>query len=172
MTGRRKQWALIIDTSSLIVLLDELGFHEKLEELSKKYDLIVTREVLEEYQKPLPSFFLIGKDESFDNIYFHGLGKGEASVIRFSIKFIENKIYNLVIAVSDDKKARSTCDKLGIRCLGTLGIIELLKLNKIISKLDAIKIIDFIYNYSSLYMTRSLRNKIISKIKNQFLNII
>ncbi len=170
MTGQRKWRALIIDTSSLIVLLDELGFHEHLRELSKKYDLIVTREVLEEYQKPLPSFFQIIEEpvnDVVDDVSFRGLGRGETSVIKLSLKIIKNGFYSHVIAVSDDKRARSSCERLGVPCLGTLGIIELLKLNKIIGKLEAVKTIKFIYSYSSLYMTKSLKNKIIEKIISQ-----
>jgi predicted nucleic acid-binding protein len=71
-----------------------------------------------------------------------------------------------VIVITDDKKARKTCEKLKINALGTLGLVELLKKHKIISRKEALALIQKIPN-TSLYITPQLLEKAQHKIETQ-----
>ncbi len=165
---RKRFLALVFDTSPLIVLLDELKLDNYLIQLSQKVDLIVPNKVLLEYGGELPDYFTIVKNKcNFDILDYPGLGPGEISVICLVKELVRQQSYEHVIAVSDDKKARNTCERLQIECTGTLGIVELLKISKIISKEQAIQFISNIFSNSSLYLSNSVKRKVINQIRNQ-----
>lgn len=78
----------------------------------------------------------------------------------------QNSADAVVIAISDDKRARKVCEEAGIECMGTLGLIELMKKKRIITKEKAMATVRDIEK-TSLYVTKYLINNIITKIQNQ-----
>jgi predicted nucleic acid-binding protein len=68
-----------------------------------------------------------------------GLGEGEKEAILLALSM---KSAGRVIVITDDLKARKTCKRLSIEVLGSLGLIELLKRYKVISKDEALTLIE------------------------------
>ena len=71
-----------------------------------------------------------------------------------------------VIFITDDQKARKVANRIGIKVMGTLGFIEYCKKNGLITKIDALELVNRIKD-TSLYITDSLLKVAKSKIKNQ-----
>ncbi|MEM1611318.1 MAG: DUF3368 domain-containing protein [Sulfolobales archaeon] len=68
--------------------------------------------------------------------------------------------------VRDDKRARNKCRELGIRVIGTLGLIELAKKQGAISKNQALELLNRIPD-TSLYITPELLKEAQNIIKHQ-----
>jgi predicted nucleic acid-binding protein len=68
--------------------------------------------------------------------------------------------------VTDDLEARRVCERLGIRVVGTLGLIELLKKCKAITKEKALEMLQRISS-TSLRITQKLLNEAHRKISTQ-----
>jgi predicted nucleic acid-binding protein len=72
----------------------------------------------------------------------------------------------MIVVITDDKRAKNTCRELGIKVIGTLGLIEFAKKHGAISKEEALSLIAKI-PYTSLYITQELLEKAQNKIKHQ-----
>ena len=88
------------------------------------------------------------------------LGIGETSAISLCT---ESKI---LLFISDDKKARKTAEILGIKCLGTIGIILENSKQKIITKSEAKEIVKLIV-LNSYYLSTDLYARVIELIERQ-----
>jgi predicted nucleic acid-binding protein len=134
------QKVIIADTSCLI-LLDKIG---ELELLNKLFgQIVVTREIANEFRKELPDWFSIEEptNKTYQKILEASLDKGEASAIAFAIEQAD------CLLVMDDYKGRKYAEQLGIKITGTLGVIIDAKLSGHIASvkplLENIKKTDF-----------------------------
>ncbi|MBI4141667.1 hypothetical protein HY484_01955 [Candidatus Woesearchaeota archaeon] len=88
------------------------------------------------------------------------MGVGETSAISLC------KERKTALFISDDKKARRTAEILGIKCLGTIGIIlENLK-QKRLTKNEAKNILKLIV-LNSYYLTTDLYARVVELIEHQ-----
>ncbi len=118
----------IIDTSVLIALsnIGRLGLLRKLFS-----NVLVPKAVAEEYGEPLPGWIevLEVKHKHLIQVLLEYLHRGEAESIALA-----TELQGAVIAL-DDKKARIAARRLGLRVIGTLGILILAKKKGLISDL-------------------------------------
>ncbi len=114
----------VVDTSVLIAL-SNIGRLGLLRELFSS--VLVPKAVAEEYGEPLPSWIgvLEIKHKHLVQVLHEYLHRGEAEAIALAVE-----LQGAVIAL-DDKKAR----RLGLRVIGTLGILILAKKKGLISDL-------------------------------------
>ena len=118
----------VVDTSVLIAL-SNIGRLGLLRELFS--NVLVPKAVAEEYSEPLPSWIevLEVKDKHLVQVLLEYLHRGEAEAIALAVE-----LQGAIIAL-DDKKARITARKLGLKVIGTLGILILAKKRGLISDL-------------------------------------
>lgn len=169
-----KKLKLILDTSTIITL-SELGSIRLLEELSRSsgVDVIIPPEVLVEITRsrsviPLTQNFfrvLQADTKSLPNDVPRRLGTGERALIAIAHE-LTKRSQETVIAVTDDKSARSKCEKIKVRVCGTLGLIELAKKLGIISKKDALELIQRIPE-TSLRVNYDILTRVKSSIERQ-----
>jgi len=106
--------AVIADTSCLILYQKINGFHILKNTFN---EIIITKEVEEEYGLPLPGWFKI-KPISDHNLYLElrrKLGKGEASSI-----VLANEMENCLLII-DEKRGRNLAEEMSLRIIGSLG---------------------------------------------------
>ncbi|MEM1605311.1 MAG: hypothetical protein QXW41_03620 [Fervidicoccaceae archaeon] len=170
----RQVYHLVLDSSSIITLteLDILTeIFKRLATQAGALRVIIPSRVREELKRS--SISIDQYNEAYQVMVFNandmeinlpqGLGEGEKEAILIALSLM--KLSN-VIVITDDKKARKTCEKLKINVLGTLGLVELLKKHKIISRKEALALIQKIPN-TSLYITPQLLEKAQHKIETQ-----
>ena len=118
----------VVDTSVLIAL-SNIGRLGLLRELFS--NVLVPKAVAEEYGEPLPSWIevLEVKHEHFTRVLLDHLHRGEAETIALAVES-----QGAVVAL-DDKKARRTAKRLGLRVIGTLGILILAKKKGLVNDL-------------------------------------
>lgn len=121
----------VADASPLIVLqnIEELSLLEML-----FGEIIITREVAAEFGLDLPGWIKVHEvqDKTKLSILNLFLGKGEASVIALCL---ENAGGLLII---DEKKGRRIAKDLGLKIVGTLGVILKAKEKKLINSTQII----------------------------------
>jgi len=172
---RRLRKSLIFNATTLIVLR-ELECLDLLEEIQRLCDVsvIIPQGVVEEFQKtdaklliPNATVVEVQREELTIDIP-RSLGRGElqAIIIAYTITQERESHRNVTFVVTDDKRARNVCKKLGIKVIGTLGLIELAKKCKVISKEKAIELLNKIPS-TSLYITPELLSEAQLKIKQQ-----
>lgn len=121
---------VVVDTSVLIAL----SSISKLDLLRKLFTLIlVPRAVAEEYGEPLPKWIevLEVKNKQLVRALLEYLHREEAETITLTIET------NADIVILDDKKARSIARRLGLKIIGTVGILVLAKKQKLIDNIEA-----------------------------------
>ena len=140
---------LVIDATLLIAIFDEreLGVPELLQKIeSMGYDLIIPEGVRKETRKyekqglSLTAYFqqVPFTEKKIDLIVSElGLGSGETDVIAFGL-YLQNKNEKYLCAI-DEGKARKTAEKLGLKIIGTLGLLDTLLQKNVISKEEYIK---------------------------------
>ncbi len=118
----------VVDTSVLIAL-SNIGRLGLLRELFS--NVLVPKAVAEEYGEPLPSWIKVFevKDKHLVQVLLEYLHRGEAEAIALAVE-----LQGAIIAL-DDKKARITARRLGLKVIGTLGILILAKKKGLISDL-------------------------------------
>lgn len=146
----RQRYYLIFDSSSIIVLW-ELGvlaeIFKRLSMNNTELSAIIPLKVYEELSRgsvnvgQLANIIQVKKfsDERVATHLPEGLGEGEKEAILLALSM---KSTGRVIVITDDLKARKTCERLSIEVLGSLGLIELLKRYKVISKNEALTLIE------------------------------
>jgi len=107
---------MIISDTSCLIILSKINKLSILNEIFKK--IVIPKGVYEEYQEKLPEFIQIihVKNEKLIKLASAFLDKGEAEVA------LEHDAQGVIL---DDKKGRKTAVKLGLKVIGTLGIIDL-----------------------------------------------
>jgi len=110
---------MIISDTSCLIILSKINKLSILNEIFKK--IVIPKGVYEEYQEKLPEFIQIihVKNEKLIKLASAFLDKGEAEVIALAL---EHDAQGVIL---DDKKGRKTAVKLGLKVIGTLGIIDL-----------------------------------------------
>jgi predicted nucleic acid-binding protein len=114
---------IIISDTSCIIQLDLIG---ELEILKKLFGHItVTPEIESEFIGTLPDWFSIKvpQNKMYQKILEISLDKGEASAIALAVEADD------ALVVIDDLKGRKLAEQLGIKIIGTLGIVVDAKLN-------------------------------------------
>lgn len=131
----------IISDANCFIVLTNIG---ELELLKKVYGQVVTTpDIATEYAEPLPDWVSIVavKDKSKQLLLELQIDKGESSAIALALEITGSTI------ILDDYKARRIAEQLGLKYIGTIGIIVKAKLNGIISSikplLEKIKQTDF-----------------------------
>ncbi len=120
----------VVDISVLIAL----SSISKLNLLRNLYTLVLApRAVAEEYGEPLPGWIKIldVKNKQLVQVLLEYLHRGEAEAITLAIEA------NTDIVILDDKKARSIARRLGLKIIGTIGILVLAKKQKLIDNIEA-----------------------------------
>lgn len=107
---------VIADTSCLIIL-GKIGRLGLLKELYG--EVLVTPEIVHEYGKSLPEYFITREYQNRDRMELLELqlDRGEASAIALA------KERKSSILILDDYKARVVAKSIGLRITGTLGVI-------------------------------------------------
>jgi len=108
---------VIISDTSCLVLLNKI---EELNLLHRLYGTVsITKEVATEYGKALPEWIQLksSSDEAYKKILRASVDEGEASAIALAL---ENSDALLIL---DDLKARKYAEKLGLKIIGTIGVL-------------------------------------------------
>ncbi|HCZ37740.1 MAG TPA: DUF3368 domain-containing protein [Cytophagales bacterium] len=108
---------IILSDTSCLILLDKIG---ELNLLNKLFgQIIVTREIANEFGRELPTWFKIENPTNliYQQILEASLDKGEASAIAFAIEQSD------CLLIIDDYKGRRFAEQLGIKITGTLGVV-------------------------------------------------
>ena len=171
------KYILILDASTIVVL-QELGYTGLVDELRATgvVRIIVPKGVEEEFLNA-GSQTGISSDNYLDNLKSGGtfddmldlprsLGKGELSAILTAISLSLEFGVERVFVITDDRRARSLCQELGLNVMGTLGLIEFAKKLGSITKIKALKLIEAIPN-TSLYIDPNILSKVREKILSQ-----
>ncbi len=120
---------IVADTSVLIALSDI----DKLNLLKALFgSVIVPQAVAEEYGEPLPSWIEVRRPRNYSLVesLLDRLHRGEAEAIALALELGD------AIVALDDKKARKTARKLGLRVIGTIGILILAEKRGLITSLE------------------------------------
>jgi len=131
---------VIADASCLIALLN-IGRIDLLQQIYGQ--IVTTRMVAAEVGQKLPEWISITEilDEEFHRSTRQLLDPGEASAIALAREVSEP------LLVLDDLAARKFAERLGLRIIGTLGILEDAKIRGIVPEvkplLDALKRVNF-----------------------------
>ena len=140
---------LITDATLLIAIYDEreLGEPEILEKiLSMGYDLIIPAAVGKEVRRYQEHGLDISQFEStipFKKEWFplqtsnYQLGEGEIEVIAYGL-YLKN-INEEYLCLLDDKKPRTIATNLGLKIIGTLGIMDKLFLAELLTREEYIQ---------------------------------
>ena len=123
---------IIISDTSCLIGLTNIG---QVDLLHTMYDsIIITPEVMDEYELPLPEWIIVKKalDSEKISIFNKLLGPGESSAIALAM---ETKNALLII---DEKRARQFALGIGLEIIGTLGLVIQAYNKGIIDDIDSI----------------------------------
>lgn len=116
----------IISDTSCLILLSNIN---ELELLNNLYGTIITtNEVAAEYGLSLPQWFFIidPKDKKYQSLLEASIDKGEASAIALAAEMED------CLLIIDDLKGRKAAEQIGLKIIGTMGVIVDAKLAGII----------------------------------------
>ncbi len=119
---------VVVDTSALIALSNI----SRLDLLRKLFaEVIVPRAVAEEYGEPLPEWIRVldVKNKQMVQILLELIHRGEAEAVALAIE-----VKGIIIL--DDKKAQSIARRLGLKVMGTVGILLLAKKQGLINNIE------------------------------------
>lgn len=108
---------VIIADASCLILLDKIG---ALDLLLKLYGtVIVTEEIADEFNEPLPRWIQIKKVENKNQqlVLETILDKGEASAIALALEFTNS------LLIIDERKGRKLASQLDLKIIGSLALI-------------------------------------------------
>jgi len=169
MTSDPSKPVLILNSSTLIIL-HELHRSDLLEKLRKKFKILIPSTVAEEMRHSTINLnhslviqVNVNTIPSEIQPYTIGLGYGElgALILAYRLRGKEK-----AIVITDDEKARKTCQKLNIKVRGTVGLIKIAFEHDIISKEQAINLINKIRE-TSLYITDQIISQAIRQIEKE-----
>lgn len=170
--GSEKEYVLIFDATTLIVLL-ELKCEELIERIRNRRiaRVIIPQGVRSEFLEAGVIIDIAGND--IPNNYTsepvpdipRSLGEGERQAIGIAHTIARSR-RGVVIVITDDKKARSLCKRMGLKVFGTLGFIEFAKKHGAVTKEEALSLLEKIPN-TSLYIKPELLKEAQAKIEQQ-----
>jgi hypothetical protein len=108
---------VIIADTSCFILLDKIG---ELHLLQKVYgEIYTTKEIADEYEKPLPDWVLVKEVQDLvrQEILCLQIDRGESSAIALALETPD------CLLILDDAKARKIAYLLHLRMTGTLGVL-------------------------------------------------
>ena len=94
------------------------------------------------------------------------LGEGERHAITIAYAISKSGSESIALVVTDDLRARRTCKKMGVKVLGTLGLIEFAKRYGVITKEEALNLLERIPS-TSLHITHEVLEEARSRIISQ-----
>ena len=124
---------IVISDTSCLIILSKIGLTDILQSLFG--EVWITEEVKNEFGEQLPSWIIVKKAEApqIAKILALNLDAGEASAMALYLE--QNEEALLVI---DERKGRLIAKDLGIKIIGTLGIIIKAKQSGLISNLQEV----------------------------------
>jgi len=166
---------VLIFNATTIIVLRELQRGELIDEIRKHgiAKVLIPQGVMNEFRRAgvqidTPSNNIpaehISKDEPMD--VPPSLGEGERQVIAVAHALTKSQSAGTVIVVTDDRKARKVCNKMGLNVIGTLGLIEFAKKHGVITKEEALNLLEKIPR-TSLYLSPELLRKAQTKLRQQ-----
>jgi len=143
----------VIANTSVLIALSSINRLNLLKAPSK--EVMVPKAVMEEYGEPLPKWVKVidVKDKQLVRALLELLHKGEAETIALAIEVKAD------IVILDDKKARSIAKRIGLRVIGTLGVLMLAKKKGLINDLstEIEKLVESSFRLSQDVIIRALK---------------
>ncbi len=170
-----KEYVLIFNATTLIVLR-ELRHRELIDRI-REHDIakvFIPQSVRNEFLRAgiridIPSDDIpieyVNTDELLLDVP-RSLGEGERQAIAIAYILTRSQSENIVIVVTDDRRARNVCRRIGLKVLGTLGLIEFAKKHGVMTKEEALSLLEKIPN-TSLYITPELLREARARIEQQ-----
>ena len=120
----------VVSDTSVLIALDNIGRLWLLKTMFN--EVLVPEAVAREYSGQLPSWIKVVKAEetSLVNTLMVSLHRGEAEAIALAIQVKAD------LLLLDDKKARLLAKRLGLKILGTIGVLILAKKRSLIDSLE------------------------------------
>lgn len=173
--GCEKRYVFVFNTSAIIVL-QELGFVDLIDSIRRQCNvkIIIPQAVKNEFLRSSSQIDIQSNDivEISTELNVHAidvpqsLGEGERHAIAIAYAISKSSSESVVFVITDDLRARKTCKKMDIKVLGTLGLIEFAKRYGVITKEEALNILERIPS-TSLYVTQEVLEKAWGKIMSQ-----
>ena len=169
-----RKYVLVFNATTIIVLR-ELQREKLVEEIRKQgiAKIVIPQGVIEEFQRAGMQVNIPNDDVRIEQMNTNrildipqSLGEGERQAITIAYTLTRTQDTETVMVVTDDLKARKTCRRLGLNVIGTLGLIEFAKKHNIITKEEALNLLESIPN-TSLYISPELLEKARIKLKQQ-----
>jgi predicted nucleic acid-binding protein len=124
--------AVIVDTSCLIIL-SKIGKIDYLKRLFR--EILIPQSVLNEFGETIPDFIEVYQEPIDINILQRSqvsLDEGETEVIALAI---EKNAEGVVI---DEKKGRKVAKRMGLKVIGTLGLLALANTKGIVEDIEQV----------------------------------
>ena len=172
----RRGYVFVFNSTTLIVLreLERIDLLERIRGLGS-VKIVIPQGVREEFLEAGIELSITSDEivTDLDEDVFlldlpRSLGEGErhAIALAYALSHSQERSDVVAVVVTDDKRARNTCKRLGIRVIGTLGLIEFAKKHGAISKREALELLERIPG-TSLYITPELLREARTKIEQQ-----
>lgn len=171
---RPRGYILILNATTIIVLreLERLSLIERLRGLGN-VKVVIPQAVKHEFLRagvkldiPSDEVTVEYRVDELQVDIPRSLGEGERQAIEVAYALTREPSENVVIVVTDDKRARHICKRLGVKVTGTLGLIEFAKRNDVISKEEALELLGRIPS-TSLHITPELLEEAQARIRQQ-----
>lgn len=170
-----KRYMFVFDTSTIIVL-QELGCVDLIDSIRRQCNvkIIIPQAVKNEFLRSGSQIDIQSNDivEISTEVDVHAvdvpqsLGEGERHAIAIAYAISKSNSESVALVITDDLRARRTCKKMGIKVLGTLGLIEFAKRYGVITKEEALNLLKRIPS-TSLHITQEVLEEVRSKIISQ-----
>uniref|UniRef100_A0A7J3YU78 DUF3368 domain-containing protein n=1 Tax=Ignisphaera aggregans TaxID=334771 RepID=A0A7J3YU78_9CREN len=164
-----RRYVFVFDALTIIVLHDIDGIRRRV-----KVKIIIPQAVKNEFLRSGSQIDIQSNDiteiptEADVNTIDvpQSLGEGERHAIAIANAISKSGSENVTLVITDDLRARRTCMKMGIKVLGTLGLIEFAKRRGVITKEEALNLLERIPS-TSLHITQEVLEEARSKIISQ-----
>ncbi len=109
---------VVISDTSCLIILSKIGCLHILQSLFG--EILITEEVKNEFGETLPDWIVIKKAASYEieKILLLNVDEGEASAMALCLEQTED-----VLLIIDERKGRIIAQELGIKIIGTIGIL-------------------------------------------------
>ncbi len=124
---------IVISDTSCLIILSKIGYLDVLQSLFG--EVLISEEIRNEFGEVLPDWIVVKKVESqqIEKILLLNVDEGEASAMALYLEQTED-----ALLVIDERKGRLVAKDLGIKLIGTIGIILKAKEKGIITNLSEI----------------------------------
>lgn len=146
---------LVISDASCLIALEDVGELRILQGLFSQ--IVVTDIVREEIQAELPSWIKVSKNYEARELEILKLelDRGEASAIAFALKNLGSRI------ILDERKGRKVAKRLGLKVIGTLGLIVRAKQKGIIP--SGKEVLDKLENHG-FWLSERMKKSLLKKL--------